>query len=186
MLEEFKDQWETDLEGMRSLGYFKLRVKNLLKRHFKTINEADFELQIMGSVEYLLDFLDLELCVLDTKTKFPSASAVANYLEPVMNPQITNTSEFTWTDNKTHLIEIIESILHLRSINNGRVVKSDFMRHIGSALNIDLKNHSSLLNDILNRYDDLDTQNARIYYIKNMSDALSDKLENLDKNRRNR
>lgn len=140
----------------------------------------------MGSVEYLVDFLDLELCVLDTKTKFPSASAVANYLEPVLDPQIAGNSEFTWTDNKTHLVEIIESILRLRSINNGKVVKSDFMRHMGNALNIDLKNHSSLLNDILNRYDDPDTQNARIFYIKNMYDALSDKLEYLDQNRRNR
>lgn len=58
------------------------------------------------------------------------------------------------------------------------------MRHIGNALNVDLENHSGLLNDMLNRYDDPDIENARIYYLKDMLEALSNRLNELDKNKR--
>ncbi len=79
MLEAFNDKWKTDLEGMRCLGYFRLKVKNLLRNYFKTKDAVEFEHQIIGSVEYLLDFLDLELGILDTKAKFPEAAIVKDF-----------------------------------------------------------------------------------------------------------
>lgn len=186
MLEEFSDKWKTDLEGLRCLGYFRLQVKHLLQNYFKTKNPIEFEHQIMGSVEYLIDFLDMELGILDTKTKFPAA-AIINDIEGNTPSGKKIKSDFTWTDNKTDLIEILQSILLLRSINGGKVKKNEFILFMGDVLNVDLRNHTGLFNDILNRYDDPNKSNSRIYYLRQMVEALSMRLKELDeKTARNR
>lgn len=181
ILEKFNDNWSSDLEGLRRLGYFRLEVNNLIRNYFKVKNAADFEQQILGSVEYLLDFLDLELGILDTKAKFPAAASKKD-----TNTKFTVEegvkSDYTWTDNKTDLIEILQGILLLKSINNGKVKKSDFVLYMGEVFNIDLKNHSGLFNDILNRYDDPDLPHSRISYLRQMVDALSNRLKELDEN----
>lgn len=181
MLEEFSDKWQTDMDGMRSLGYFRLQVKNLLRNHFKTKDAVEFEHQIMGSMEYLLDFLDMELSILETKTKFPSAASIKTIGEH-SPPDKKLKSDFTWTDSKSDLIEILQSILLLRSINRGKVKKNEFIIFMGDALNVNLRNHTGLFNDILNRYDDPNKPHSRIYYLRQMLDALSMRLKELDEN----
>lgn len=181
ILENFNDKLNTDLEGMRRLGYFRLQVKHLLHNHFKTKDAVEFEHQIMGSMEYLIDFLDMELGLLDTKAKFP-ATTTTNDAKSVSIADKKEKSDFTWTDSKSDLIEILHSILLLRSINNGKVKKSDFILFMGEVFNVDLKNHSGLFNDILNRYDDPQQQYSRLYYLRQMVDALSMRLKELDEN----
>lgn len=132
-------------------------------------------------MEYLIDFLDMELGLLDTKAKFP-ATTTTNDAKSVSIADKKEKSDFTWTDSKSDLIEILHSILLLRSINKGKVKKSDFILFMGEVFNIDLKNHSGLFNDILNRYDDPQQQYSRLYYLRQMVDALSMRLKELDEN----
>jgi hypothetical protein len=88
---------------------------------------------------------------------------------------------FTWTDSKSDLVEILQSILQLESINKGNVKKGDFILYMGSVLNIDLSNHNSLFNDILSRYDDPNESDSRLRYLRRLVKALSGKLIQLDR-----
>lgn len=97
---------------------------------------------------------------------------------PKINP--TFKSEYIWTGKKCDLIEVLQGVLLLGSINKGVVKQGEFIRFIGQTLNVDLNNSSDILNNILNRQENPNQDNSRIRYLRRMIDAFDEKLQQLD------
>lgn len=95
-----------------------------------------------------------------------------------------NDKLYKWTGTKREIVELIESVLLLGSINNGNVTKSEFFEFIGKILNVNLSNHNKILDDILTRNDDFEIEDKRIKYLPMMCIALSKKLQQLDRKRK--
>ena len=64
-------------------------------------------------MELLIDFLDIEINVLDTKVRSPHTHPTA-IAQDTSSEQTSN--EFTWTDSKSDLVELLQGILLLGSI----------------------------------------------------------------------
>lgn len=128
-------------------------------------------------IEFIIDFLDLEIDIIDKRIKYPDLQRK----HQTIDSKVSAVDSYKWTDNKSDLIEVLQAIVLLGSINEGKVKKNDFIVFIGKQLNVNLQNHNGLLNDILNRFDNPDDKYSRIYYLKRMIDALQQKLEALDK-----
>lgn len=119
----------------------------------------------------------MEIDIIDKRIKYPDLQRK----HQTIDSEASLVDSYKWTDNKSDLIEVLQAIILLGSINEGKVKKNDFIVFIGKQLNVNLQNHNGLLNDILNRFDNPDDQYSRIYYLKRMIDALQQKLEALDK-----
>lgn len=92
---------------------------------------------------------------------------------------ITN-SPYKWTGSKSEIIEVIEGILLLGSINDGNVVKKEFYDFIGKALHVDLSNHNNILDHIYNRKDDVSDIDRRVHYLYKLINTISRKLQERD------
>lgn len=87
---------------------------------------------------------------------------------------------YKWTGSKSEIIEVIEAILLVGSINNGDVAKKDFYEFIGKVLQIDLSNHNNILDHIYKRKDYLSNNDKRIKYLQKLTNAIARKLQERD------
>ncbi len=93
-------------------------------------------------------------------------------------------SPYKWTGTKSELVEVIESILLIGSINNGNVAKKDLYEFIGNVFQVDLSNHNNILDHIYNRKDDMTSYDRRLKYLNKLSRVLSQKLQDRDRKER--
>lgn len=98
---------------------------------------------------------------------------------------LNSEKNFEWTGSRTELVEVVEAILLLKSVNYGNITKREFYAYVGEVLNVDLSNHCKILSDMRNRKDDFSCEDRRIRYLPRMMEALSEKFKFLD-NKQNR
>lgn len=101
-----------------------------------------------------------------------------------LNRVDNTTSPYKWTGTKSELVEVIESILLIGSINNGNVAKKDLYEFIGNVFQVDLSNHNNILDHIYNRKDDMTSYDRRLKYLNKLSRVLSQKLQDRDRKER--
>ncbi len=89
-------------------------------------------------------------------------------------------SPFKWTGSKSEIVEVIEAMLLIGSINDGNVTKKEFYEFIGNALQVDLSNHNNILDHIYNRKDDVGAADKRVKYLNKLTNAISRKLQERD------
>lgn len=173
LLNQFQDQQNSTIESLRHLSYFRLKLKQLLTKHHNVEGVNNYAFQ---PIEFIIDFLDLEIDIIDKRIRYPDFKEL-RFEHKNNSPE---NSIYKWTDRKSDLIEVLQGITLLGSINDGNIKKSDFIIYMGKQLNVNLQNHYGLFNDILNRYEDPNKKYARIYYLRKMIEALQYKLEALD------
>ncbi len=89
-------------------------------------------------------------------------------------------SPYKWTGSKSEIVELVEAILLVGSINDGRVVKKELYEFIGNIFAVDLSNHNNILDHIYNRKDTIGTTEGRVRYISNLMNAITVKLQSRD------
>lgn len=89
-------------------------------------------------------------------------------------------TNFKWTAQPIDLVELVDSLICFGCINEGDVIRKDFYEFIGSALDVDVKNHSVKLYKICNRSRNPQKPNDRIHFLPKLIDALAQRLKELD------
>ncbi len=89
-------------------------------------------------------------------------------------------SQYKWTGTKSEIVELVEAILLVGSINDGKVVKKELYEFIGNIFSVDLSNHNNILDHIYNRKDTIGTTEGRVRYISNLLNAITVKLKSRD------
>lgn len=181
LLEEFRNENYTSYDTLRSLMYFNVEVKQLID--MKLENEIDGHHSI-SALKFIAAILDCEITILrDCIECLPKN---CNLMESVKLPKNPKSAKlYRWTGDSIEIVEVVEAMLLLGSINNGNVTKREFFAYISDVLNVDLSNHNKILYDLRYRNDDFSVDDNRIRYLHKMIVALSRKLKQLDnKNKR--
>lgn len=129
----------------------------------------------------MIGLLDMELEVIGNKIS--NSPHIYDKLDEIEEPIPLLQSDFKWTTHPIHLVEIIESILELKCINNGDVLNDEFYSFVGKVLNVNLSKHSGKLYKIRHRGEDINGSKDRIRFITMMHQALSNRMEVLDNKR---
>ena len=124
-----------------------------------------------------MDLIDFELDIAKSNHKDP-------LITPIFQEEAKQSSKFNWNSDKASLVEIVESIVAIKAINCGDVNKDDLYKYIGQLFNCDLSNHARMFTHIKERKDYADKENSRIHFLHKMVDALSLKLDELDRRQR--
>ncbi len=92
-------------------------------------------------------------------------------------------SKFKWTDYLVSLYEIAEGVLLMGSVNHGKIKKNEFMKYLGEVFGVDLSKHKDLFTGIQRRNESPDGEFTRVSYLKQMIEALDEKLKALEDKR---
>ncbi len=134
----------------------------------------------LGFLDFICRLLELEINIIEQKIeKNHSHYAAIDEVERAGEKYYPPTS-FKWTAQPIDLVELVDSIIHLGCINNGNVTRKDFYEFIGSALNVDVKNHRGKLHKISIRSYNPNKSNERIHFLPKLIEALAERLKELD------
>lgn len=100
-----------------------------------------------------------------------------NEIEKLQNqelkPELPKTN-YTWTDSKIALVELIYALHSSRSINNGKVEIKELVELFEKLFNIDLEEYSRTFIDIRMR------KTGRTKYLDNLKQSLLKRMEDAD------
>ena len=143
----------------------------------KAIDTAHPSLQLL---EFICSLIKIEIDIIEQKIRnraehYAAIDEVERAGERYYPPTI-----FKWTAQPIDLVELVDSIIHLGCINNGDVTRKDFYEFIGSALNVDMKNHRGKLNKTSSRSYNPKRPDERIHFLHRLLDAFRERLRELD------
>lgn len=156
--------------------HFNLEVKLIIKQ--KLLKRA-VDHHSVAALNFIKELIECEIVIIrDTILSLSLSNQCSIFPRSDSNtPQQRN---YYWTGDDIELVEVVESMLLLGSVNNGNVTKKEFYEYVGKMLNVDLSYHNKILSDIKGRKDDLSKIDRRIRYFPKMLQALADKLQKLD------
>ena len=79
-------------------------------------------------------------------------------------------TDFTWTDNKSGIIELVYALKEKGSVNNGKVNIKDLIVLFESIFNVKIK-------DPYNKYKEIKTRKSEIFFLDNLKEGLVRKIE---------
>ncbi len=176
ILKELREESNINRDTLRSLMYFNVEVKQIIK--LKLSKSIDNHHSVTA-LNFIKDIIECEIEIIkDALTH----NAIKNRCSLSKNSKSDKpeSKSYFWTSGDIDLVEVVESMLLLGSINNGNVTKKEFYKYVGKMPNVDLSQHNKTLHDIRYRKDDFSEIDKRVRFIPQMQQALSNKLKYLD------